>query len=164
MSAAKAAKKYFAGSAEFVQPDFEILEKFFDIEDECDAKLNTLYEAKRLAKKQKEADKVKALVSEIKDVEEQRKEARKNSKAEMDKHAFFNRAAKPFLDADKLLKQKENYKHLDDISSHYEEAKARYEKELAEKAAEAARKAAEEKAYDEKIKAEKAAKKAAKKK
>ena len=72
--------------------------------------------------------------------------------------------AKPYLDADKLLKQKENYKHLDDISSHYEEAKARYEKELAEKAAEAARKAAEEKAYDEKIKAEKAAKKAAKKK
>ena len=31
--------------------DFEVLEKFFDIEDQCDAKLNTLYEEKRLAKK-----------------------------------------------------------------------------------------------------------------
>ncbi|MBO5433276.1 MAG: hypothetical protein J6A43_04385, partial [Clostridia bacterium] len=95
-------------------------------------------------------------------IEAERNEARRNSKAEMDKHAFFNRAAKPYLDADKLLKQKENYKHFDEISSQYEEAKARYEKELAEKEAERARKLAEEKAYDEKIKAEKAAAKAKK--
>ncbi len=161
-TALKAAKKYFKTPDEFVQPDFAILEKFFDIEDECDDKLKPLYDEKRLAKKQKDAAKVKQLAQEIKKVESERNEARRNSKAEMDKHAFFNRAAKPYLDADKLLKQKENYKHLDEISSQYEEAKARYEKELAEKAAEAARKAAEEKAYEEKIKAEKAAAKAKK--
>jgi hypothetical protein len=161
-SAFKAVKKYFTAEEDFSQPDFAILEKFFDIEDECEEKLKPLYEEKRLAKKQKDTAKVKQLAQEIKKVESERNEARRNSKAEMDKHAFFNRAAKPYLDADKLLKQKENYKHLDDISSHYEEAKARYEKELAEKAAEAARKAAEEKAYEERIKAEKAAAKAKK--
>ena len=163
-SAFKAVNKYFTAEEDFSQPDFSVLEKFFDIEDECDDKLKPLYDEKRLAKKQKDTAKVKQLAQEIKKVEAERNEARRNSKAEMDKHAFFNRAAKPYLDADKLLKQKENYKHLDEISSHYEEAKARYEKELAEKEAERARKLAEEKAYDEKIKAEKAAKKAAKKK
>lgn len=161
-SAFKAVKKYFTAEEDFSQPDFSVLEKFFDIEDECDDKLKPLYDEKRLAKKQKDSAKVKQISEEIKKVQAERNEARRNSKAEMDKHAFFNRAAKPYLDADKLLKQKENYKHLDEISSHYEEAKARYEKELAEKEAERARKLAEEKAYDEKIKAEKAAAKAKK--
>lgn len=161
-AAFKAVNKYFTEEEDFSQPDFAILENFFNIEDECDDKLKSLSDEKRLAKKQKDTAKVKQLTEEIKKVEAERNEARRSSKAEMDKHAFFNRAAKPYLDADKLLKQKENYKHLDEISSRYEEAKVRYEKELAEKEAERARKLAEEKAYDEKIKAEKKAAKAKK--
>ena len=47
------------------------------------------------------------------------------SKLETDKHANFNRAAKPFLDAEKLLKQKENYTHFEEIAAMYDEAKAR---------------------------------------
>ncbi len=33
----------------------------------------------------------------------------------MDRHAFFARAAKPVLDAEKLLSQREMYTHLDEI-------------------------------------------------
>ena len=72
-------------------------------------------------------DYVKAgqLKDEIAAVEEKRKEARKMSKLETDKHANFNRAAKPFLDAEKLLKQKENYTHFEEIAAMYDAAKAR---------------------------------------
>ena len=38
----------------------------------------------------------------------ERKEARKASKAEMDKHAMFNRAADAYITSRKLLEQKEN--------------------------------------------------------
>ena len=43
----------------------------------------------------------------------------------MDKHAYFNRAAKVYLDAEKLVKQKDNYSHFEEIEKMYDEAKSR---------------------------------------
>ena len=79
------------------------------------------------AKKVKDASKVTELKAEIKKVEEERKDARKFSKEEMDKHAYFNRAAKVYLDAEKLIKQKDNYSHFEEIEKMYDDAKARIE-------------------------------------
>ena len=45
----------------------------------------------------------------------------------MNRHARFNRAAKPYLDAVKLLKEKDNYENLEKIYGLYDEAKARLE-------------------------------------
>ncbi len=117
-SAVKAYKKYFDGKADFAEPDFAVLESFFDAEDECDEKLNKLYEQKRSTAK---GDKALAqdIENEIKRVKADKKAAQKNSKAEMDRHAFFARAAKPYLDAKKLLDQMENYSHLDEITAKY---------------------------------------------
>ena len=42
----------------------------------------------------------------------------------MDKHAQFARAAKPYLDAERLMKEKENQEHFDELAASYEEAKA----------------------------------------
>lgn len=162
-SSYKAIKKYFGDGQEFVSPDFAILEKFFDQEDDCDNRIENLVSDLRTAKKAKNKEKVNALKAQIKKIEAERKEIRKQSKLEMDKHAFFNRAAKPYLDAKKLLEQKEDFSHLTEIDDEYNEAKARYEKALAEKAALAEKKKEEEKALDRKIKQEKLAKKAAKK-
>lgn len=161
-SAYKALNKYFANE-DLVQPDFAELEKIFDVEDACDEKLKALYLDLRDAKKAKDKATVKSLKADIKAYEAKKAEAKKAAKAEMDKHAYFARAAKPYLDAEKLVKQEENYKHFDEIAEMYEEAKAR--KELAEAEAEAkARKEKEEaEAYAAQLKAEKAAKKAAKK-
>ena len=164
ISSYKAVKKYFSDGQEFVQPDFAVLEKFFDIEDECDSKIKDLVIESGRAKKAKDKQKVKEIKAEIKRVETQRDEARKNSKKEMDRHAFFNRAAKPYLDAERLIKQQENYGKFEEIANAYDEAKIRHEADVARKAAEEERRKAEEKELDEKIKAEKAAKKAAKKK
>ncbi len=123
----KAVKKYFGNGKDFKQPDFAVLEKFFDIEDECDVKLKTLYNEKRKSKKAKDSAKVKEIKAEIKRVEAERKDARKFSKEQMDKHAYFNRAAKVYLDAEKLIKQKDNYSHFEEIEKMYDDAKLRIE-------------------------------------
>ncbi len=153
----KALTKYYANQ-DLVQPDFADLEKLFDAEDELDANLKQLY----LDKKDKNGD-VKSIKAEIKALESKKAEIRKASKAEMDKHAYFARAAKPYLDAEKLVKQEENYKHFDDIADKYEESKARHELAMAEAEAKAQREKEEQAAHAAQVKAEKAAKKAEKK-
>lgn len=162
-SAYKAIKKYFANIEDFTQPDFEVVEKYFAEEDECDEKLKALYLELSEAKKAKDLNRVSSIKSEIKELNAKRKAARDNSKAEMDRHAYFSRAAKPYLDAEKLIKQQENYGRFNEIAAMYDESKARHEEAMAFAAAEAERIKAEEKALAEKIKAEKAAKKAEKK-
>ncbi len=162
-SAFKALSKYFANE-ELVKPDFAELEKLFDIEDSCDDKLKALYLELRDAKKAKDSAKAKSLKAEIKSYEAKKAEARKASKVEMDRHAYFARAAKPYLDAEKLVKQEENYKHFDEIAEMYDEAKARHEAALAEEEARVLKEKEEAAAYAAQLKAEKAAKKAAKKK
>ena len=159
----KTIDKYFKDPAEFVQPDFAVLEGFYEKEDNCDEQLKAMYAELRIAKKAKDRARVETLKENIKETSAVRKAARADSKAEMEKHAYFSRAAKPYLDAEKLIKQEENYQHLDEITAMYDDAKARYEQELAEAEEQRKRLEAEEKAYAEKLKAEKAAKKHKKK-
>ena len=121
----KAVKKYFSKGQDFKQPDFAELDKFFNAEDDCEAKLKTLYLDLKEAKKAKDTSKVTELKAEIKKTDADRKDARKFSKEEMDKHAYFNRAAKVYLDAEKLIKQKDNYSHFEEIEKMYDDAKAR---------------------------------------
>ena len=124
-SSYKAVKKYFSKGQEFKQPDFADLDKFFNAEDDCEAKLKELYAEMKIAKKSKDSSKVTQLKADIKKTDADRKDARKFSKEEMDKHAYFNRAAKVYLDAEKLIKQKNNYSHFEEIEKMYDEAKAR---------------------------------------
>lgn len=159
----KTIDKYFKDPAEFVQPDFAVLESFYEKEDNCDEQLKAMYAELRIAKKANDRARVETLKENIKETSAVRKAARADSKAEMEKHAYFSRAAKPYLDAEKLIKQEENYQHLDEITAMYDDAKARYEQELAEAEEQRKRLEAEEKAYAEKLKAEKAAKKQKKK-
>ena len=116
-----------------------------------------------IAKKDKDFDEVKRLKSEIKALSEERKKVRNLSKEEMDKHAKFNRAAKPFVDAKKLLNQQNNFSHFDEIAAKYDIAKENVAIAEAQEAEAEEKRLAEEKAELERRKAEKAAKKAAKK-
>ena len=159
ISSRKALDKYFKDSDSFKEPDFAVLEGYFNEEDECDDRLKTLYTEQRLAKKARDGAKVRSLRLEIEAEQVKRRQARQKSKAEMDKHAYFNRAAKPYLDAEKLIKQQQNYSRFDEIAAMYDEAKARHEIAEAEAAAEAKRLKDEEDALNAKIKAERAAKK-----
>ena len=149
----------------FVQPDYSILESYYDAEDACDEKLRELYEKQAEAKKAKSKDKalLKELKKLIKAEKAKKAAAQKKSKAEMEIHAAFARAAKPYLDAEKMIKEKENYTHLDELASLYDEAKARIEAEDVAKLEAQKKEAAEKQADKERRLAEKQAKKKIKK-
>lgn len=170
ISACKEISKFYKKPEDFVQPKYAELQKCFDKEDMLEAKIKelnlTLRDANKAFSKQaneKNARKVDELKGKIKKLQAELKQARKETKAESDRQATFARAAKPFLDAQKLLNQKNNYGHFEDIAAQYEISKANYEKALAKAEAEAQRKKREEDALNAKIKAEKQAKKEAKK-
>ena len=154
---------HYQSLADFVQPDFAVLESYYEAEDACDEKLRELYAKQAEAKKQKNGGLVKELKAEIQRVNIEKKKAQKAAKAEMELHAVFARAAKPYLDAEKMMKEKENYAHYEELEAKYDEAKARIEEEDRLKAEEQAKAYAEKKADKERRLAEKAAAKQAKK-
>ncbi len=163
LSARKAMDKYYKTPESFVQPGYEELDKLFDREDDINAELKALYEAKAAAKKAKDSYALKDIGEKIKALETEKKDIQKASKAEMDKHAFFARAAKPYLDADRIVKEKENTTHFEEIAAKYDEAKAAEEAALQAQLEEAKRLEDEKAEKTAALKAEKAAAKAEKK-
>ncbi len=171
ISAIKTIEKHFkATDKPFVEPKYADVEKCFAKEDAISAKIKELnIEIKEANKKfskvanEKNARKVDELKAKRKKLQAEYKEAKAATKAETDSQAMFNRAAKPYIDAKKLVEQKANYSEFERIAEQYEVSKERHEKELARKAAEAEKKQKEEEALNAKIKAEKLAKKEAKK-
>ena len=170
LDSCKAIKEYYSDGAELTAPDFTTLDALFAQEDECEMKLrefNEMLAEVRKNKSSKDKDEVKSetkrIKGEIKAVMAEKKVILKKEKIEMDMHARYGRAAKPYLYAEKLIRQQENYAHLEDIESLYDEAKIRHEAKLANDRAELERLKAEEDAMTAKLKAEKKAKKAAKK-
>ncbi len=163
ISAVKSYAKFFGSVNEFKELSFDTIEQYFNKEDELDEKIEELAKLSHIARKDKDTAEVARLKAEIKKLSEERKEVRKLSKAEMDKHAQFNRAAKPYVDAKKLLAQQENFSHFDEIAAQYDIAKENVA--IAEKAEaeEEAKRIEEEKAELERRKAEKATKKSSKK-
>lgn len=157
--AKKAYDKYYGSVNEFAEPDMKQLTALFDKEDELDAEVFNLVEQKTLASNEKDKETVENLKLKIKSVQDEKKNVQKQAKALMDEFAKFNRAAKPFNDARKLLIQQENYSHFDEIAALYDDAKIAAAEEERIKAEKAAAKRAEEEAELERRKALKASKK-----
>ncbi len=163
LSARKSMDKYYKTPESFIQPGYEELDRLFDREDDINTELKALYEAKAAAKKAKDSYALKDIGEKIKSLETEKKSIQKASKAEMDKHAFFARAAKPYLDAERIVKERENTLHFEEIAAKYDEAKAAEEAALQAQLEEAKRLEAEKAEKAAAIKAEKAAAKAEKK-
>lgn len=161
IDAKKAAAKYYSNN--ITEFDVSVFEKLFGKEDELDALLKDTYQKLYKARDEKDKEKISLYSFEIKKIKGQQKALEKEIKKATNDNSVYNRAAKPIIKAKKLVTQSENYARFDEIAAMYDEAKARHEEAMAKAAAEAARVAAEEKAYGEKLRAEKAAKKAAKK-
>ncbi len=159
ISAIKSYNKYFGSVNEFKELSFDAIEKLFDKEDALDTEIEELAKLSQIAKKDKNREETKRINDEIKKLSKERKAVRKASKEEMDKHAQYNRAAKPFVEAKRMLAQQENFSHFDEIAAMYDQAKENVAiKEKADAEAEAKR-LAEEKAELEARKAQKAARK-----
>ena len=161
--ACKSIKKYFGNGEKFELPDYSLLQKNYDKEDMIEKRLNFFTSELRKAKKNHNDKKISETKKKITALKTELKETAEVSKVISDAQANFNRAAKPYLDAEKLLIQKENYSRLDDIELLYKDAKIRDDKALEKERVERERKAAAEKAENERIKAQKAAAKKAKK-
>ncbi|MEE1321246.1 MAG: MFS transporter [Acutalibacteraceae bacterium] len=164
LSSKKAIRKYYKDSASFKEPDYKALEALYNIEDECEAKLNALYLEQAECKKNKDSFRLKEITAEIKEAKAKKSKAQDDAKKEMDKHVQFNRAAKAYIDAAKTVKEKENYTHLEELAEQYEAAKAREEAAREAQIAEQKRLEMEKIALKEEKLAEKAAAKMAKKK
>lgn len=152
----------FYRNQELVRPDFAVLDKLYKKEDELNTEMKALYLKLEDAKNDNKAL-AKEIKAQIKALKKSRDVIHKDQKNEMDIHARFNQAAKPFLDAEKIFKEKENFTHLEEISAEYDEAKARAEADRAAKLAEQKRLDEEKAAHKAALKAEKEAAKAAKK-
>lgn len=163
ISAKKAFEKYYGSVKDFVEPDMAELTAVFDVEDGLEKQIFDLVQKKTDAKKSGNKAEYSKLKDEIKKLNAELKETRKTEKNKMDEFAQFNRAAKPYIDARKLLLQKENYSHFEEIANLYDEAKANADAEDREKEELAALKRKEQEAELEARKAEKARKKAEKK-
>lgn len=154
--AKKVIMKNYGGKIE--EFDASVFEPLFEKDDACNDAMTAAYANLHNAKKAKDADAVAKFKAEIKILKNEQKQINAQIKDATDKNSVYSRAAKPYLDAKKLLVQEENYKRYDEIDSVYEEAKLRAENQAKAEAEERARLEAEEKAELEKRKAEKKAK------
>lgn len=164
LSAKKAFDKNYHSLDEFVEPDMAELTAIFDREDELDAQIFELNTKKTQLRKEGDNENGAKINSLLKNITAKRRELQKAEKAKMDEFAKFNRAAKPYIDARKLLLQQENYSHFEEIAALYDEAKEKADAEDKEKQIVADLKRREQQEELEERKAAKAARKANKKK
>ena len=162
ISAKKAFEKYYGTINDFVEPDMADLTAIFEEEDRIEKNIFDLVQQKTQAKKADNKDEYSRLNAEIKNLNAQLKSVRAKEKKKMDEFARFNRAAKPYIDARKLLLQKENYSHFEEIAALYDEAKINADAEDREKEELAALKRKEQEDELQARKAEKICKKALK--
>lgn len=155
--AKKSVAKYFPnGIKEFDASEFETL---FAKEDKLAEDLEATYKKLYDARDRKDKPAIDKYMKAVKEIRADQKKVEAEIKKATNENSVYNRAAKPYINAKKLITQSENYARFDEIAAMYEEAKLRHEQAMADAAAEIERNKAAEKAYAEKIKAEKAAKK-----
>ena len=126
-------KKYPDGIEKF---DVRVFEQLFEKEDQLDAQIKEEVNELRMAAKNKNKSAEKKANEKIKSLRKNRDEIRKKIKAATDENSTYTRAAKPYIEAEKLLKQEENYLHYEDIKARYEESKKRNDEEIQRRTAE----------------------------
>lgn len=124
INARKCQEKYFGTTPITELPDETRLNKLYNKEEKLEEKESELY--KELVKEQKDKNKdaVQSIKLEIKNVKNDIKNANKEINEEQNKHLSYTRSTKPFLDAEKLLRQAENYTHFDELRERYQQVKA----------------------------------------
>lgn len=145
------AKNYQNGIKEF---NSDIFGALFKQEDSIDADIKDLVSAYHSAKSHKNKTEAEKISIQIKDLQKKKAEIEKQIKQLTAEYSVYNRAAKPYIDAKKLLIQQENYRHYEEIKANYEESKIRAEAQRLEKEEQERREKAEKEAYAAKLKAE----------
>lgn len=121
-------KKHYKNGEAFEKPDYNIIQGYYEREDAIDVEMKALYQSLADAKKAHTPIDSAAVKGKIKDLKAEKKSLKAKEKAESDRITNFSVAAKPYLNAEKMLVQMENYSHLDDVFALYDEAKERVAK------------------------------------
>ena len=113
--ARKTALKYFPdGIKEF---DTRILDALFDDEKKTETRLLELSKIMKAAKENGDTHKIAETREEMQSLRSKKADIKKNIKASVKLNSDYRRATKPYLDAERILKQAENYANLDKIES-----------------------------------------------
>lgn len=145
------AKYYPNGLVRF---DRSVFDRLFEQEDAADAKREELIAKMSEARKAKDKETEKACEAALRELRTERQRINAELKKATNLHSIYHRAAKPYLDAKKLIIQQENYRHYNDIREKYEESKARAEIERAARAAADEQERAEKAAHAAKLREE----------
>lgn len=124
-AAKKAIKRYFPNG--IVEFDNSVFETLFKAEDENELALHETLKSLKSAKESNDETKIQKLKKQVKTLQVQKAKIRAELKEATNKNSIYYRAAKPYLDAEKTLKQMENYQHYDEIVALYDDAKSRTE-------------------------------------
>lgn len=115
--------KYYGSGKGFEMPDDTVLNNLFNIEEEYSKHEDVLYKKLFEAKENKDKQQIKVVNQQIKELKEKFRKLNKKINEEQNNRLSYTRSVKPLLDAQKLLRQAENYTHFDEIKARYEEAK-----------------------------------------
>ena len=128
-----------------VIPEFDesIFDELFAKEEENDDAQRKLYEQLDNAA----SDEKEALKVEIAKLKKEGRKINSDIRKASKESSVYNRVIKPYASAEKLLKQREDYKHYDEIKAMYDGAKQRVAEEE-ERAAKEAKAEAEQKRLD----------------
>ncbi len=122
-AAKKAAGKYFPNG--IVEFDISRFDELFKAEDEAQADFLATAKLLKQAKESGDAFAIREHNEALKEIKRRKREIEKAIKAATNENSVYHRAAKPYLDALKVVRQAENYAHLDEIKAMYESAAAR---------------------------------------
>lgn len=112
-TAQKTIAKYYPNGPQAF--DCSVFDVLFAQEDSVQAQIDALYKELHA-----DASRKKALKAQIRDKESTKRAIKKEIKKATNQNSVYTRAAKPYLDAQKLLKQKENYENYPHIKAEYD--------------------------------------------
>lgn len=120
-SAARAIRKNFPDG--IVAFDTSRFDELFKAEDDAQARFLSTAKMLKAAKDSKDAYAIREHNESLKLIKKEKREIEKQIKATTKENSIYHTAAKPYLDAVKIIKQAESYSHLDEIKAMYDDIK-----------------------------------------
>lgn len=119
LTARKYQNKYYSETNKIATPDYTELNELYLYDNALADKEEEIYQRMNEAKLNNDKAAYNKCKQDAKNIKNDIKELNKKINAEQNKHVSYNRSAKAYLDAVRLLKQAENYTHIEEIRERY---------------------------------------------
>lgn len=119
LTARKYQNKYYSETNKIATPDYTELNELYQYDNALADKEEEIYQRMNEAKLNSDKAAYNKCKQDAKNIKNDIKELNKKINAEQNKHVSYNRSAKAYLDAVRLLKQAENYTHIEEIRERY---------------------------------------------